>query len=306
MRKAAYCLLFLIAFRSYASPHSSSYIDVPFTAINSPYKDNIKSLSIGEKIADGSFSEVYEGFIEFSNNKTIKMVLKIFKEETDDYEIVIKNEISILSYLQNKEYKFLPNLFGIFNLHGSNQFSERIALIMSHGGVKLDFKNDPNLAGIFKELISKVNELHKLGIVHRDLKPDNILGEEGNVVLIDFGLSSHFVNTHEPLGSGTIHFFCHPNDYLRGDKSEDVFALGVTLWYLKHGSYPQVTLNNGKEFKSYYQYVAYQLTRFANDYKTKKHLLSPKDSIDYTIIDMINPLAHDRPSLDDVLRSLEK
>ena len=46
---------------------------------------------------------------------------------------------------------------------------------------------------IFKQLVSAVNHLHKLGILHRDIKPENVLfTKDMTVKLCDFGFCAPY------------------------------------------------------------------------------------------------------------------
>lgn len=46
-----------------------------------------------------------------------------------------------------------------------------------------------------KKLLRAVNHCHSVGVVHRDIKPENIMyGKDGEVKLIDFGLSRNVQN----------------------------------------------------------------------------------------------------------------
>lgn len=64
------------------------------------------------------------------------------------------------------------------------------------------FYNDSEIDCIFKQVLLGLAHMHSLGIAHRDLKLDNLMiDNEGNVRIIDFGLSAEF---EEPL-SKNIH-----------------------------------------------------------------------------------------------------
>ena len=45
------------------------------------------------------------------------------------------------------------------------------------------------------QLLGAVEYLHKAGVVHRDLKPENVLiNHDGNIKLVDFGLSNMYTS----------------------------------------------------------------------------------------------------------------
>jgi serine/threonine protein kinase len=50
------------------------------------------------------------------------------------------------------------------------------------------------------EIVEGVECLHAAGVIYRDLKPENaLLGADGHIVLVDFGLAAEFPNSRGPL-----------------------------------------------------------------------------------------------------------
>lgn len=108
------------------------------------------------------------------------------------------------------------------------------------------------------EILSGINELHKLGIYHRDIKPDNILYTSngwkiGDLGLVDFR-DTDFVIDEEgerigPIGwlspEAANKFLCEGNqksnpynhDCDLNDFS-DIFQLGKLFWYIFQGNIP--------------------------------------------------------------------
>lgn len=80
-------------------------------------------------------------------------------------------------------------------------------------------------------------------IIHRDIKPENILLDENdNVKLADFGVSLMMDNGCDQVNStaGSNYFFSPEaclGTIFKGRKS-DIWACGVTLYYLALGKFP--------------------------------------------------------------------
>ena len=82
-----------------------------------------------------------------------------------------------------------------------------------------------------------------MGFIHRDIKPENLLLDENDCIKItDFGLSLFTENGNDIVKNtaGSQLFFApevlEGKNY-RGKKS-DVWALGVTLYYMVFKKYP--------------------------------------------------------------------
>jgi serine/threonine protein kinase len=60
--------------------------------------------------------------------------------------------------------------------------------------------NESEAATIMKRLLRAINHCHASGVVHRDIKPENIMyGKDGEIKLIDFGLSRTVANKNTQL-----------------------------------------------------------------------------------------------------------
>jgi nucleotide-binding universal stress UspA family protein len=103
----------------------------------------------------------------------------------------------------------------------------------------------PEVAEIGAKIAFALHDLHRQHVIHLDLKPSNvILRDDGEAVLIDFGLSHHELlpdlvaeEFDDPVGTGP---YIAPEQVLRerGDPRSDIFALGVILYFLATGERP--------------------------------------------------------------------
>ena len=107
---------------------------------------------------------------------------------------------------------------------------------------------DPTQATNFMvQISSALAEAHRMGMIHRDLKPANVLVTSSAMAkLADFGLAKRVVGSgrssrSSPLLSGTPHYMAPELfDGQPADKRSDVYAMGVTYFYLLTGRLPFV------------------------------------------------------------------
>ena len=91
--------------------------------------------------------------------------------------------------------------------------------------------------------------LHSYGISHRDIKPENILvNDHGDIKIIDFGFATS-QELEEVVVAGTPQYMA-PELVLRKNYDPfkaDVWALGIMLYWVTLGYYPQEADNKKKK-----------------------------------------------------------
>ncbi len=102
---------------------------------------------------------------------------------------------------------------------------------------------------VLRQISSALAYLHSHGIVHLDVKPDNIImGDDGRIVLIDFGLSrsvgpSGIVTDNDRTVAAVSHGYAAPEQYasVRGAEPgvrSDVYSLAATAVKMLTGNTP--------------------------------------------------------------------
>ena len=93
-----------------------------------------------------------------------------------------------------------------------------------------------------ERLLRAVGLLHRRQIFHRDIKPQNLLlGDDGELRLLDFGLAyCPGLSEDQPSALPGTPSYIAPEAF-RGERptaQQDVYAVGVTLYFLLTGHYP--------------------------------------------------------------------
>ena len=94
-------------------------------------------------------------------------------------------------------------------------------------------------ARITQKMLTSLNHMHHRHILHRDVKPENIMINERQVKLIDFGSSTRF-NKNEKLQEITGSCYYIAPEVLDGAYNEkcDIWSLGIILYIMLTGIIP--------------------------------------------------------------------
>ncbi len=153
------------------------------------------------------------------------------------------------------------NIVDVLDYADPTAEDQYMALEALHGKSLLDLLNDygsvqeQTALCIGREVAAGLAHAHGQGIVHGDIKPNNIILEDGRVVVIDFGamkvVAPHdFVGNAEPDPARAAMFqvvgtpgFMAPEQFRDGklDQRVDIFALGALLYNLTTGELPYST-----------------------------------------------------------------
>lgn len=210
------------------------------------YRPNISDLSL---IGSGTFGTVYKGLLKEKNGELKKVAIKFNSYNYDS--LVIREEALILSKLDH------PNIVRFMGIIEREAFG--FVMHYAKNGSLANFihkkdspSNDAWFYSIAKQMNAGLHYLHDNGYVHLDFKPDNIVLEDGKVLLTDFGATAlageirpNFVTTF---------FYSSPERFDLATPfhySNDIFSFGVCLGEMNTLQYPWDELfkieENGKK-----------------------------------------------------------
>jgi serine/threonine protein kinase len=152
-------------------------------------------------LSNGGFGNVYLATC-MHTNKTV--VVKMEEMPHKKEESVLTHEVNILHYLHKNKCKNIPLIHWFGSCLNNSLLS--IVMPMYIANVHDLYKNSANLEypsindhvfAIINKIGKTLEHIHKCGVIHRDIKPQNIMFKEnGDPVLIDFGLSCFYVDAN--------------------------------------------------------------------------------------------------------------
>lgn len=114
------------------------------------------------------------------------------------------------------------------------------------------------IVDLMYQMLQAVDYLHQNGIVHRDIKSSNYIVYKNQPILIDFGMACS-----DRINPDQLRRFCGTPEYLAPEvikgkghafsipmlKAADVWALGVTFYYMIYGDRPFKYSGSAKDRK---------------------------------------------------------
>ena len=212
-------------------------------------KNNVKNIIgdyniLNDRIAHGSFSDVFIGIHRYNNTKVAIKRIKV--KNCKKLDKLVEREINIHSRLDH------INIIKLYD-YIINYKTNYVYLIMEYcvnGNLK-EYQSNHNFTELeiqhfIQQIVDGLHYLYDNSVFHRDLKPQNILLDEYNCIkLIDFGLSREF---QESLSSPSNLFdtFCGSPMYMspeiiqhhKYDNTSDLWSLGVIMFELITGNTP--------------------------------------------------------------------
>jgi len=195
----------------------------------------------GEIIGKGSFGKVKKA-LHFRTRE--KVAIKILnKTSMSDVEVErAKREVQILQQMRH------PNIVQLIQtIDTPKQYCmvmeyvdgcDLMAYILQKGGLP-----EHECQKLFVQLVSALSYCHERDIIHRDIKHTNILVDKnGDIKLIDFGLSNYFGQDGQLLSTfcGTPAFAAP--EMILGKKYQgpevDIWSLGVVLYSMLAAKFP--------------------------------------------------------------------
>ena len=231
---------------------------------NSIFSENFELLNY---VDSGSESIVWSGLFKKTKKKVLFKIIFNNKRK----KIIEKNEIEIASKLKYKN---------IIDFYGYDQIikDESYFILMEYEkyGNLINFErnilgranlSESMICYLAYQILEGLIYCHKCKIAHMDLKPKNIVvGKFLNIKLIDFSISINYqgkkLNEEIKLPSKGTSLYM-PIEVITSQKIKykdlnkvDLYAFGVTLYYLAFGNYPYNLTNEDEDnYKKIYEKI---------------------------------------------------
>ena len=244
---------------------------------------NITQEKLAIKLINKQFNERSSSVKNQKVDENIEEIRKIENFKCLQWE---KDIFTFLSHLNNA-----PNIIKCYEIFENLKYIYYVNEYCSGGNLKkVKLPNNIKLINyLTKHLISGLYTLHSYGIIHRDIKNTNSIICERNdgknvVKIIDFGLSKVMgINEFAYEGYGSLPY--KAPEQLLGRKynfSVDIWALGISVYWLVHNNFPVSSENKHKMKKLIIKY----------DFKNDNNKDNGSDNIFYNKI-LIHTLVND-------------
>ncbi|KAL4460739.1 hypothetical protein ABPG73_013594 [Tetrahymena malaccensis] len=194
----------------------------------------IGKYSLIQKLGSGGFSSVYLCEDENQNKFALKKIREV-KERYIQQELKALMTIKspyIVKYVENFVYKEYP----IIIMEYCEQGTLDSYLKLYEGGVMQEKK----ALNMFANILQGIRAIHEAGFIHRDLKGSNILMQNGQPKISDFGLARKATTSQMIQSNSCTPSYAAP-EVLQGKQygyKVDIWSLGVILYKMLFGCLP--------------------------------------------------------------------
>ena len=145
-------------------------------------------------ISEGCFGKVYKGF-----HKKNREPVAIKIDYGPSNMITVNHESRIINYLFNSGVRKIPEIYWFGYIAYENMIKVPCLVMTLYECSLYDYMqkktmNTEKLDIIFERILEIFENIHKFFVLHRDIKPQNFMVKNGDVFLIDFGLSTFYMN----------------------------------------------------------------------------------------------------------------
>jgi serine/threonine protein kinase len=145
---------------------------------------------INNLVGKGKFGKVYSGHRIKTNEQ---VAVKI--EDADSPIKLLKNETCILNYLYHNGCRKIPFIYWFGNCESSPclvmSFYEMS--LVEYASIRIA-KELSTIKSMIKEIVNILKSIHDSHVIHRDVKPQNFMIKNEEIYLVDFGLSTVFID----------------------------------------------------------------------------------------------------------------
>ena len=210
------------------------------TAAGTPLvRDLIPRYSLLQKLGESTRATVYlAASAALGRNVALKVTRNVDAESGN-----FAHEYAAIGALSH------PSIVDIYD-YGVHDGREYIAMeYFPCGDLKTRLQNpltEDQSIDYLRRIAAALTVVHQAGILHRDLKPPNImLREDGQIVLIDFGLAKNLLSGTRSTAAGVLRgspYYMSP-EQAQGfelDQRSDLYSLGVMFYEMLMGAKPYV------------------------------------------------------------------
>jgi len=194
-----------------------------------------------EKIGQGKFGEVYKAM-----NQKSKELVAIKKETKNSCFSLLKHESQILNYLYRHGCKKIPFIYW----YGMEQ-NEYYLVMTLFTPISNVYPFPIPVFHLKKKMICMINiikSIHEHFVIHRDIKPQNFMEKHGDIFLIDFGLSTIYIDeennhienslSHERIIGTPNYMSLNIHDGNRASRRDDLISIGYVYLFFLYGYVP--------------------------------------------------------------------